>query len=89
MLAGELARAGVDVAIVERRESQDLEGLRAGGLHIRMIEELDQRGIADRFVSRGQMIRCAPFAGTTIDIATFPLATTTFSRSGRLIPSAS
>ena len=33
MLAGELALAGVDVAIVERRASQDLAGLRAGGLH--------------------------------------------------------
>jgi 3-(3-hydroxy-phenyl)propionate hydroxylase len=67
MLAGELALAGVDVAIVELRESQDLDGLRAGGLHIRTIEVLDQRGIADRFVSQGQMIRCAPFAGTTLD----------------------
>jgi 2-polyprenyl-6-methoxyphenol hydroxylase-like FAD-dependent oxidoreductase len=48
MLAGELALARVDVAIVERRESQDLAGLRALGLHIRTIEVLDQRGIADR-----------------------------------------
>ena len=32
MLAGELALAGVDVAIVERRPSQDLPGSRAGGL---------------------------------------------------------
>jgi 2-polyprenyl-6-methoxyphenol hydroxylase-like FAD-dependent oxidoreductase len=32
MLAGELALARVDVAIVERRESQDLAGLRALGL---------------------------------------------------------
>jgi 3-(3-hydroxy-phenyl)propionate hydroxylase len=54
MLAGELALAGVDVAIVERRASQDLVGSRAGGLHSRAIEVLDQRGIADRFVSRGQ-----------------------------------
>ena len=55
MLAGELALAGVDVAIVERRESQDLAGLRAGGLHSRTIEVLDQRGIADRFLSQGQV----------------------------------
>ena len=67
MLAGELALAGVDIAIVERRESQDLDGLRAGGLHIRTIEVLDQRGIAARFVSQGQMIRCAPFADITLD----------------------
>ena len=72
MLAGELALAGVDVAIVERRENQDLDGLRAGGLHIRTIEVLDQRGIADRFVSQGQVIRRAPFAGTTLDISDLP-----------------
>jgi 3-(3-hydroxy-phenyl)propionate hydroxylase len=72
MLAGELALADVDVAIVERRERQDLDGLRAGGLHIRTIEVLDQRGIADRFVSQGQMIRCAPFAGTTLDTSDLP-----------------
>src|SRR6266545_3807963 len=44
MLAGELALAGVDVAIVERRASQDLAGSRAGGLHSRTIEVLDPRG---------------------------------------------
>ena len=40
MLAGELALAGVDVAIVERRTSQELAGSRAGGLHARTIEVL-------------------------------------------------
>jgi 2-polyprenyl-6-methoxyphenol hydroxylase-like FAD-dependent oxidoreductase len=54
MLAGELALAGVDVAIVERRVSQALPGSRAGGLHSRTIEVLDQRGIADRFLCRHQ-----------------------------------
>jgi 3-(3-hydroxy-phenyl)propionate hydroxylase len=72
MLAGELAIAGVDVAIVERRESQDLDGLRAGGLHIRTIEVLDQRGIADRFVSQGQVIRRAPFGDSTLDLSDLP-----------------
>jgi 2-polyprenyl-6-methoxyphenol hydroxylase-like FAD-dependent oxidoreductase len=72
MLAGELALARVDVAIVERRESQDLAGLRAGGLHSRTTEVLDQRGIADRFLSQGQVIRRAPFAGTTLDISDLP-----------------
>ncbi|HEY6270197.1 MAG TPA: FAD-dependent monooxygenase [Candidatus Acidoferrum sp.] len=72
MLAGELTLAGVDVAIVERRASQDLAGLRAGGLHSRTTEVLDQRGIADRFVSQGQVIRRAPFADTTLDISDLP-----------------
>jgi len=72
MLAGELALAGVDVAIVERRESQDVAGLRAGGLHIRTIEVLDQRGIADRFISQGQVVRRAPFGDTALDTSDLP-----------------
>jgi 2-polyprenyl-6-methoxyphenol hydroxylase-like FAD-dependent oxidoreductase len=72
MLAGELALAGVDVAIVERRPSQDLAGSRAGGLHSRTIEVLDQRGIADRFLSEGQVAQVAAFAGTRLDISDFP-----------------
>src|SRR5262245_40355852 len=72
MLAGELALARVDVAIVERRESQDVAGLRAGGLHVRTIEVLDQRGIADRFVSQGQLIGSAPFANTALGISDLP-----------------
>jgi 2-polyprenyl-6-methoxyphenol hydroxylase-like FAD-dependent oxidoreductase len=72
MLAGELALAGVDVAIVERRASQDLPGSRAGGLHSRTIEALDQRGIADRFLSEGQVAQVAGFAGTPLDISDFP-----------------
>jgi 2-polyprenyl-6-methoxyphenol hydroxylase-like FAD-dependent oxidoreductase len=71
-LAGELALAGVDVAIVERRASQDLPGSRAGGLHARTIEVLDQRGIADRFLSEGQVAQVAGFAGISLDISDFP-----------------
>lgn len=72
MLAGELALAGVDVAIVERRANQDLAGSRAGGLHSRTIEVLDQRGIADRFLSQGQKAQVAGFAGVRLDISDFP-----------------
>src|SRR6476646_817506 len=62
MLSGELALAGVDVAIVERRPTQELAGARAGGLHARTIEVLDQRGIADRFLSQGTEAQVAGFA---------------------------
>jgi 2-polyprenyl-6-methoxyphenol hydroxylase-like FAD-dependent oxidoreductase len=62
MLAGELALAGVDVAIVERRASQELAGSRACGLHSRTIEVLDQRGIADRFLSQGQVAQVGGFS---------------------------
>jgi 2-polyprenyl-6-methoxyphenol hydroxylase-like FAD-dependent oxidoreductase len=72
MLAGELALAGVDVAIVERRASQDLPGSRAGGLQSRTIEVLDQRGIADRFLAEGQKAQVAGFAGVRLDISDFP-----------------
>jgi 3-(3-hydroxy-phenyl)propionate hydroxylase len=72
MLAGELALAGVDVAIVERRTSPDLVGSRAGGLHSRTIEVLDQRGIADRFLSQGQVAQVAGFAWIRLDISDFP-----------------
>ena len=72
MLAGELALAGVDVAIVERRASQDLTGLRAGGLHSRTIEVLDQRGIADRFLSQGQVAHVAGYSQIRLDISDFP-----------------
>ena len=72
MLAGELALAGIDVVIVERRAGQDLPGSRAGGLHARTIEVLDQRGIADRFLSEGQVAQVAAFAGTGLDISDVP-----------------
>jgi 3-(3-hydroxy-phenyl)propionate hydroxylase len=71
MLAGELALAGVDVAIVERRASQDLIGSRAGGLHSRAIEVLDQRGIADRFLSQGQKFQVVHFH-VPLSISDFP-----------------
>lgn len=71
-LAGELALAGVDVAIVERRASQDLAGARAGGLHARTIEVFDQRGIAERFLSEGQAAQVAGFANVRLDISDFP-----------------
>jgi 2-polyprenyl-6-methoxyphenol hydroxylase-like FAD-dependent oxidoreductase len=72
MLAGELALAGIDVVIVERRTSQDLDGSRAGGLHSRTIEVLDQRGIAERFLSEGQEHPSVGYAYIRLDISDFP-----------------
>lgn len=72
MLAGELALAGVDVAIVERRADQGVTGSRAGGLHARTLEILDQRGIAERFVVEGQKAQVIGFAGVTFDLGSFP-----------------
>jgi 3-(3-hydroxy-phenyl)propionate hydroxylase len=72
MLAGELALAGADVVIVERRPNQELAGSRAGGLHARSIELLDQRGIADRFLAAGEAMQVTGFALTRLDISDFP-----------------
>jgi len=72
MLAGELALARVDVAIVERRANQELAGSRAGGLHSRTIEVLDQRGIAERFLAQGKVMQVAGFAMIRLDISDFP-----------------
>jgi 3-(3-hydroxy-phenyl)propionate hydroxylase len=77
MLAGELALAGVDAVIVERRASQELEGSRARGIHSRTIEALDQRGVADRFIAAGQPMQISRFAGVLLDISRFPPGTTT------------
>jgi 3-(3-hydroxy-phenyl)propionate hydroxylase len=72
MLAGELALAGIDVAIVERRASQDLEGSRGGGLHTRTIEVLDQRGIAERFLAQGQCHPVVHVHPVALDIGDAP-----------------
>jgi len=72
MLAGELALAGIDTAIVERRPNQDITGHRAGGLHSRTLEIFDQRGIVDRFLVEGQKAQVTGFAGVHFDISDFP-----------------
>lgn len=72
MLAGELALAGVEVAIMERRPTGELAESRAGGFHCRTIEVLDQRGIADRFLAAGKTVQTARFGSTVLDISDFP-----------------
>ncbi len=72
MLAAELALAEVDVAVIERRVSHELDGSRAGGLHSRTIEVLDQRGVVDRFLSEGQAMQVQGFAMIPLDISDFP-----------------
>lgn len=72
MLAGELALAGVDVVIVERRTSHEVDGSRAGGLHARTIEVLDQRGIAERFLAEGEQHPSLGYAMVPVDISDLP-----------------
>src|ERR1041384_2709320 len=64
MLAAELALARVDVAIVERRTTQDLAGSRARGLHARQREG---------FLAEGKRMQIAGLAaGIPLDISDFP-----------------
>ncbi len=72
MLAAELKRAWVDVAIVERRATPELQGSRSKGIHARTIEVLDQRGIAERFLSQGKAMQIGSFASVPLSIADFP-----------------
>jgi 2-polyprenyl-6-methoxyphenol hydroxylase-like FAD-dependent oxidoreductase len=52
MLAGDLAAAGIDVKILERRADES-NLTRAFAVHARTLELLDMRGIADELVSQG------------------------------------
>jgi 2-polyprenyl-6-methoxyphenol hydroxylase-like FAD-dependent oxidoreductase len=72
MLAAELALAKVDVAVVERRPDHVLVGSRAGGFHSRTIEVLDQRGVADRFLTEGQVAQASMIGTTVLDMSDFP-----------------
>ncbi|MBS1679430.1 MAG: FAD-dependent monooxygenase [Actinobacteria bacterium] len=72
MLGAELALAGVEALILERRPDQELDGSRAGGLHSRAIELLDQRGAADRFLAQGYTAQIISFGETRLDISDFP-----------------
>lgn len=72
MLAGELALAGIDVAVLERRGSHEEVGSRAAGVHSRTIEVFDQRGIAERFLSQGMTGQVTHFSGIFMSIADFP-----------------
>jgi 3-(3-hydroxy-phenyl)propionate hydroxylase len=72
MLAAELALAKVDVVIVEQRATPDPDRARAGGLHARTIEVLDQRGVADRFIAEGRAMQIQGFGRIPLDISDFP-----------------
>ncbi len=72
MLAAELKLAGVDVVVIERRGDQHLDESRAKGIHSRAVELLDQRGIAERFISAGSTHPTIGFAGIRLDISDFP-----------------
>lgn len=72
MLAAELTLAGVDLLVLERRDGDEYLGSRAGGLHARTIEVLDQRGVAERFLAEGRAMQVQSYAMVPLDISDFP-----------------
>jgi 2-polyprenyl-6-methoxyphenol hydroxylase-like FAD-dependent oxidoreductase len=72
MLAGELAVAGADVLVVERRSQHDLVGSRAGGMTPRTLEVLDQRGIVERFIDQGVTGQNGHYSGLFFDVSDLP-----------------
>ncbi|OIK05268.1 hypothetical protein BIV23_13500 [Streptomyces monashensis] len=66
MLACELRLAGVDVTVVEKLAERTGES-RAGGIHSRTLEVLDQRGILDRFLAVGELQPVGHFSGLYLE----------------------
>jgi 3-(3-hydroxy-phenyl)propionate hydroxylase len=72
MLACELRLAGVEVAVVERLAERTGES-RAGGMHARTLEVLDQRGVLDRFLAVGELQSVGHFSGLWLDFDGAPV----------------
>ncbi|MGW8377913.1 FAD-dependent monooxygenase [Streptomyces sp. ODS28] len=70
MLACELRLGGAGVTVVERRSERTGES-RSGGLHMRTMEVLAQRGVLDRFLARGRPVQAGHFSGLPLEFAHF------------------
>ncbi|WP_328393398.1 FAD-dependent monooxygenase [Nocardia sp. NBC_00416] len=68
MLACELRLAGVDVALFDGLPARTGES-RAGGIHARTMEILDQRGMLDRLMARGRPMQAGHFSGLRMDFS--------------------
>jgi 2-polyprenyl-6-methoxyphenol hydroxylase-like FAD-dependent oxidoreductase len=72
LLAGDLAQAGVDVTVLERRDTES-NLTRAFGVHARTLEHLDARGLADELLGEGAKVaRLSLFDRIRIDLSTLP-----------------
>ncbi|WP_055599610.1 FAD-dependent monooxygenase [Streptomyces aureus] len=73
LLAGDLATAGVDVTLVERRPHGLANMTRAFGVHARTLEQLDARGLADELVATGTTLATARLFGRLdLDLTRLP-----------------
>ena len=72
LVAGDLARAGVSCAALERRTGRS-ELTRAFTVYARTLEELDARGVADELVASGTPLsEFRFFAGATLGLSRLP-----------------
>ncbi|MDX3234216.1 FAD-dependent monooxygenase [Streptomyces sp. ME03-5709C] len=69
MLAGDLAEAGVDCTVIERRERES-ELTRAFAVHARTMEQLDARGLAGELLPKG--VRNPVLQFLQIDLSRLP-----------------
>ncbi|ROO63146.1 2-polyprenyl-6-methoxyphenol hydroxylase-like FAD-dependent oxidoreductase [Micromonospora sp. Llam0] len=76
LLAGDLAEAGLDVTILERRPRGLSNLSRAFGVHARTMEMLDMRDLAERLLSKDsyKMDRIAAFGNAALDLSGLPTA---------------
>ncbi|MEW2131044.1 FAD-dependent oxidoreductase [Streptomyces sp. NPDC005435] len=73
LLAGDLAAAGVEVVVLEKRPEGISNLTRAFGVHARTLELLDARALADELVTTGQVIReLRLFGAIPFDIGALP-----------------
>ncbi|WP_067565501.1 FAD-dependent monooxygenase [Nocardia acidivorans] len=70
MLAAELRLAGVRVSLVDGLPARTGES-RAGGIHARTMEILDQRGILNRLLPQGRQMQAGHFGGLALNFADF------------------
>ncbi|MEY9873374.1 2-polyprenyl-6-methoxyphenol hydroxylase-like FAD-dependent oxidoreductase [Streptacidiphilus sp. MAP12-33] len=72
LLAGDVAAAGLRVAVLERR-MEESQLTRAFAVHARTLEELDARGLADELLETGARLKdLSVFGAVRVDMSTLP-----------------
>jgi len=67
MLACELRLSGVEVVVLDRLDGRSGES-RAGGIHARTLEVLDQRGLLEPFLAQGKRLPNGLFGKQLLDL---------------------
>lgn len=73
LLAGDLAAAGVECTVLERRPAETENLTRAFAVHARTLELLDARGVADELVATGERVGGLRLLGAAaLDLSRLP-----------------